>query len=312
MTLKWVEMKIHTSTEAIDPISNILHEAGLGGLVIEDKLDVTSEKPSVFGEIYDINMDRYPVDGVYIKAYLPVTSQLDEKVQNIERAINHLETHQINLGENKVWLHEIDEEDWTTSWKKYYKPVKISETITIAPTWENYEPRKNELIIELDPGMAFGTGTHPTTALSILALEKYLSEGDSIVDVGSGSGVLSIASVKLGAKSVYAFDLDEIAVKSTTLNTELNQVSDRVQVKQNDLLDEVSLQANIVVSNILAEIIVRFVQDAWNNLVDGGLFVTSGIIEKKQADVKQELMNVGFKIIEVTKRENWICIVAKK
>lgn len=311
--MKWSEISIQTTNEAIEPISNILHETGASGLVIEDPLDLIKARESVFGEIYDLDPNEYPDEGVRIKAYLPINSFLGETVEQIKQAINNLLIYDIDIGKNHVSLSEINEEEWATAWKKYYKPVKISKKITITPTWEDYTPvSSDEIIIELDPGMAFGTGTHPTTVLSIQALEAYLKPDDVVIDVGCGSGVLSIAAGKLGAKEIWAFDLDEIAVKSTHLNAKINKMDKRIHAKQNNLLDHVDCKANVIVSNILAEIIVRFVDDAWDNLVDGGLFITSGIIQNKKQLVKDKLEAQGFEILAVNEMEDWISIVARK
>ncbi|PAV29017.1 50S ribosomal protein L11 methyltransferase [Virgibacillus profundi] len=311
--MKWSELCIHTTNEAIEPISNILHETGASGLVIEDPLDLVKERGNNFGEIYELDVDDYPKEGVFIKAYLPVNSFLSETIEAIKQAINNLILYDIDIGKNNVSLSEVHEEDWATAWKKYYKPVKISKKITITPTWEDYTPvSSDEIIIELDPGMAFGTGTHPTTVLSIQALERFLEKNDIVLDVGCGSGVLSIASAMLGAGEVHAYDLDDIAVKSTKSNAELNKLGNYIITKQNNLLDQVNENANIIVSNILAEIIVQFVEDAWNNLEYGGLFITSGIIQNKKQLVKDRLQQQGFEILEVNEMEDWISIVAKK
>ncbi len=311
--LKWSEICIHTTNEAIEPISNILHETGASGVVIEDPLDLVIDKEQMYGEIFELNADDYPKEGVYIKAYLPLNSFLGETVEEIKQAINNLVAFDIDLGLNEITLSEVHEEDWATAWKKYYKPVQISEKITITPTWEDYTPTsEDELIIELDPGMAFGTGTHPTTVLSIQALERYIEKDDLVIDVGCGSGVLSIASALLGAKEVFAYDLDEIAVKSTQINAKINHVNERIITKQNNLLNHVSVQADVIVSNILAEIIVRFIDDAWNNLRDGGYFITSGIIQAKKQMVLDQLEEQGFEIVEVNVLDDWVSVVARK
>ncbi|RDW21758.1 50S ribosomal protein L11 methyltransferase [Oceanobacillus chungangensis] len=311
--MKWSEICILTTNEAIEPISNILHETGASGLVIEEPLELVNTEETPFGEMYELDPNDFPDEGVRIKAYLPMNSFLGETVEEIKQAINNLLVYDIDLGQNHVTLSEVHEEEWATAWKKYYKPVKISEKITITPTWEEYTPvDSDEIIIELDPGMAFGTGTHPTTVLSIQALEAYLNEGDTVIDVGSGSGILSIASVLLGAGSVHAFDLDEVAVKSTKTNAKINKVDNKINAKQNNLLEQVDEKANIIVSNILAEIIVRFVDDAWNNLVDGGLFITSGIIQGKKQLVHDRLKESGFEVIAMNEMEDWISIIAKK
>ncbi|GGM31174.1 ribosomal protein L11 methyltransferase [Paraliobacillus quinghaiensis] len=311
--MKWSELCIHTTNEAIEPISNILHEAGASGVVIEDSQDLIKDRTTEFGEMYELDPTDFPEEGILLKAYLPLNSFLGETVEEIKQAINNLLLYDIDLGSNRITLSEVNEEEWATAWKKYYKPVKVSEKITITPTWEEYSAvSSDELIIELDPGMAFGTGTHPTTVLSMQALERYIEKDQTVLDVGAGSGVLSIASVLLGAKQVYAYDLDEIAVKTTKINAKLNKVDTKITAKQNNLLDNVTHQPDIIVSNILAEIIMRFEKDAYHLLKPGGIFITSGIIQTKKQQVKQALIAAGFEILEVNQMEDWISIIAKK
>jgi len=311
--VKWSELSIHTTNDAVEAISNILHEAGASGVVIEDSDELARERENVFGEIYSLNPDDFPVDGVRVKAYLAETSFLLETVEEIKLAINNLQKFNIDIGHNVVTVQEVDEEDWATAWKKYYHPVKISNRFTIVPTWEDYERvNTDELIIELDPGMAFGTGTHPTTVMCLQALEKTVQPNSSVIDVGTGSGVLSIGAAKLGASKIHALDLDEVAVKSAIENITLNKVEDIVQVTHGNLLDNVNEQVDIVVANILAEIIMTFTEDAFSIVKDGGLFITSGIIATKKEDVRESLQQAGFEIEEVMMMEDWVTIISKK
>ncbi|GEK29718.1 MAG: 50S ribosomal protein L11 methyltransferase [Kurthia sp.] len=311
--MKWSEFSIHTSNEAVDAISNILHEAGASGVVIEDSFDLEKPREQVFGEIYALDPVDFPVNGVIVKAYLPLNSFLGETVEEIKQSINNLANFNLDLGSNKVTTCEVDDEDWSTSWKKYYHPVKISNRFTIVPTWEDYQPvESDELIIELDPGMAFGTGTHPTTVMSLQALEKHVNNEVDVIDVGTGSGVLAIGAALLGAKTVHALDLDEVAVRSAIENVELNKVSDKIEVVQGDLLDTVKEPAEVVVANILAEIILTFVDDAFTIVKPGGIYITSGIIEGRKEDVKNALIDAGFEIDEVMMMEDWVTIVSRK
>jgi ribosomal protein L11 methyltransferase len=312
--MKWSEISIHTTNEAIEPISHILHEAGASGVVIEDPFELTKEREDQFGEIYQLNPDDYPVEGVIVKAYLPVNSFLGETVEAIKESINNLILYDIDVGLNTVTISEVNEEEWATAWKKYYNPVKISERFTIVPTWEIYEPvSSDELIIELDPGMAFGTGTHPTTVMCIQALERTVKSGDQVFDVGTGSGVLSIAAAMLGAEKIQAFDLDEVAVTQAKLNIKLNKVNDIVTVSQNNLLDDVAeASADVIVANILAEVIVRFTDDAAQVIKPGGYFITSGIIQQKKDLVKDALISSGFDIVETILMEDWVAIISKR
>ncbi|PWW26524.1 ribosomal protein L11 methyltransferase [Cytobacillus oceanisediminis] len=311
--MKWSEISIHTTNEAVEPISNILHEAGASGVVIEDPLELVKERKDQFGEIYQLDPQDYPEEGVIVKAYLPVNSFLGETVDEIKEAINNLILFNIDIGANKVSISEVNEEEWATAWKKYYNPVKISERFTIVPTWEEYTPvSSDELIIELDPGMAFGTGTHPTTVMCIQALERTVKQGDNVVDVGTGSGVLSIAAAMLGAESVKALDLDEVAVNSARLNIKLNKVQHIVDVSQNNLLDGVEQGADVVVANILAEVILRFTDDVASVVKEGGYFIASGIIQQKKQEVRDAIAASGFEIEETIQMEDWVAIVGKR
>lgn len=311
--MKWTEISILTTNEAVEAISNILHEAGASGVVIEDSGELTKDRIDQFGEIYALNPLDFPKNGVIIKAYLSATSFLAETVEEIKLAITNLINYDINIGENLVSISEVNEEDWATAWKQYYHPVKISERFTIVPTWEDYTPvSTDELIIELDPGMAFGTGTHPTTVMCLQALEKVVKKDNSVVDVGTGSGVLSIGAALLGAKKVHALDLDLVAVTAAKENIELNKVDHIVDVHHGNLLETVNEPADVVVANILAEIIMTFTDDAFSIVKPGGLFVTSGIIGAKKEDVKQALIDSGFTIEEILMMEDWVAIIARR
>ncbi len=290
--MKWSEISIHTTNEAVEPIANILYEAGASGIVIEDSFDLNKDHPDQYGELYELNPDDFPEEGVIVKAYLPVNSFLGETVEQIKSAINNLLLFNIDIGLNKVTISEVHEEEWSTAWKKYYHPVKISSKFTIVPTWEEYEPvSSDELMIELDPGMAFGTGTHPTTVMSIQALEQTVKKDDIVYDVGTGSGVLSIASA---------------------MHIKINHIQDRITVKQNNLLDGITEPADVIVANLLAEIIVRFTDDAFRLVKDGGYFITSGIINQKRQEVEEQIIKAGFEIVETIMMEDWVTIVAKK
>ena len=311
--MKWVEIGIHTTNDAVEAISNILHEAGASGVVIEDPLELIKERADQFGEIYQLDPKDYPDEGVMVKAYLTETSFLHETVEEIKANVTSLTNYGIDIGKNVVTLVEVNEEDWATAWKKYYHPVKISNRFTIVPTWEDYEKvSSDELIIELDPGMAFGTGTHPTTVLCIQAIERYVKEHDEVIDVGTGSGVLSIAAALIGAKNVRALDLDIVAVESARTNIELNKVDSVVTVDQGNLLKGIEKQADVIVANILAEIILMFTTDAFKLVKQGGYFITSGIIAPKKQEVKESMEAAGFEIVEVIQMEDWVAIIGRR
>lgn len=311
--MKWSEIAIHTTHEATEAVANILYEAGASGVIIEDSVEPDRIRENLYGEIVELDRNDYPSEGVIVKAYLPVNSFLIETMKEIKQSIAALPGYGLDIGINEIKTSEVDDEDWATAWKKYYHPVKISGRFTIVPTWEEYTPvDSDELIVELDPGMAFGTGTHPTTVMCMQALEKYVRKDDVVVDVGTGSGVLSIGAAMLGAKSVHALDLDEVAVVAAKENIELNKVEDIIQVTHGNLLESIHVEPQIIIANILAEVIVTFSGDAANLLPTDGLFIVSGIIEEKRDLVKGDLIAKGFEIVESVLMEDWVAIIARK
>jgi ribosomal protein L11 methyltransferase len=312
--MNWSEISIHTTAEAVDAVSNILYEMGANGVVIEDPEVLHRNWDTPYGEIYQLSPDDFPTEGVFVKAYLPADSaSLSSLLEELKEQLHVLTSYGLDVGKGTVAVNDVHEDEWAHAWKKYYKPVYVSERITIKPVWEEYTPKSaDEFIIEMDPGMAFGTGTHPTTILCLRALEKYLQPGDRVYDVGTGTAILSIAAVKLGASHVLAMDLDEVAVRSAQANTELNQVSERITVKQNNLLDGIEEQVEVVVANILAEVIVRFTDDVHRVLRPDGVFIASGIIQAREADVKIAMAKSGLEVIETVTIDDWVAIVAKK
>lgn len=311
--MKWSEITIHTTHEATEAVANILYEAGASGVIIEDSVEPDRVRENLYGEIVELDRNDFPAEGVIVKAYLPVNSFLIETMKDIKQLIELLPSYGLDIGANEIKTAEVDDEDWATAWKKYYHPVKISGRFTIVPTWEEYTPvDSDELIVELDPGMAFGTGTHPTTVMCMQALEKYVRKDDVVVDVGTGSGVLSIGAAMLGAKSVHALDLDEVAVTAAKENIELNKMHDIIQVTHGNLLESIHIEPQIIIANILAEVIVTFSEDAANLLPTDGLFIVSGIIEEKRDFVKDDLIAKGFEIIESVLMEDWVAIIAQK
>lgn len=311
--MKWFELVINTVNEAVEPIANILHEAGASGVVIEDSAELIKERDSFYGEVYELKDDDYPTEGVNVKAYLQYDDEFDENVNKIASNIIHLESLNINIGKNELTINEVKEEDWAHSWKQFYHPVQVTNKITIVPTWEQYNKRyDDEIIIELDPGMAFGTGTHPTTQMSLQAIERIISPGQSVIDVGTGSGVLSIAAAKLGAERVRAVDLDEVAVSAARENVKINNVESIVSVSCNDLLDYVSDKVDIVVANILADVIIKLSGDAAAVTKQAGYFISSGIIVDKEAEVTNALEKASFQVVDKLVDGDWVTLIARK
>ncbi|CAM3322234.1 50S ribosomal protein L11 methyltransferase [Vagococcus fessus] len=311
--MRWTELKVTTASEAVEAVSNIMMEVGASGVAIEDALDIENFVGDAYGELLDAETIDHISEGAMVMAYFPETIFLPELLPTIKERIAKLPEYGLAIGENKLEINEVAEDDWATAWKKYYHPVNISRYLTVVPNWVDYEVKNpDEKIIKLDPGMAFGTGTHPTTMVSLHALEIVLRGGETVLDVGTGSGVLSIASKHLGADKVYAYDLDEVAVASAQENMDMNPVASDVQVSANDLLNGVSIQADVVVANILAEIILRLIPDAWNIVKPGGKFIVSGIIQDKKEEVMDALKEIGFTVSEILQQGDWFGIILTK
>lgn len=311
--MTWVEVQVKTKTEFEEIVSNIMYDLGVTGLAIEDPKDILEFDQSeddwdyIDPELFDLESDN-----IVIKAYFPEGEELEEKIRLVRENIetNPMKEHGESYGQ--VTTVEIHEKDWEEAWKKYYKPIKIGENMVIKPTWEEYETNQEEIIIELDPGMAFGTGTHETTVLCMKALEKFVKSGDMVYDIGTGSGILSIAAAKLGAKEVVAVDLDPVCVKVAKDNIKLNGVDSIVKVKKGDLLQVVTGKADLIVSNIIAEIIVNMCKSIDDYLIEGGIFIASGIITSKIEMVERAIEEKGFKILEINKMEDWASIISQK
>jgi ribosomal protein L11 methyltransferase len=310
--MKWIEVQVKTTTEAEDIVSNILYDLGANGLAIEDPKDILELSQSKEDwDFIDPGLIDLDFEGILIKAYFSESEDLPDKIELIKQSIEKSSQYNIDdkaLGE--VIISEVNDDDWAESWKKYYKPKKIGNRIIIKPSWEEYKPKETDLIIELDPGMAFGTGTHETTIMCTEALEKYMKSGTIVYDIGCGSGILSIVAAKLGADKVLGIDLDELCVKVSKENIELNHVENIVEIKKGNLLDVVHGRANIIVSNIIAEIIAGMTKELKDYLEKDGLFIGSGIIIEKVDLVKDSLEQNGFKILEIKKMNDWSCIVA--
>jgi len=309
--MNWTEVQVKTVAESEEIVSNILYDVGATGLAIEDPRDILElSQTKESWDFVDPSLINLDFDGILIKAYFSETEDLKYIIEEIKKRVK--EHPMLNAEENEITINTVDDEDFAETWKKYYKPIKIGNRILIKPSWEEYTLDENDILIELDPGMAFGTGTHETTAMCTEALEKYVKPEDIVYDIGCGSGILSIVAAKLGAKKVVGVDLDELCVKVSNENTVLNHVKQIVEIKKGNLLDVVEGKANIIVSNIIAEIIASMTKDLKHYLVDNGIFITSGIIIEKIPLVESALLENGFKIIHIMKQNDWACIIATK
>lgn len=310
--MKWTEIKVKTTTEAVEAVSNIFYENGAGGVVIEDPKDFLYQQKDELSWDYiekEVFVNGY--EGAIIKAYISEEENVLSKIEKIRESVNNLSDFGLDIGEMILETHVINQKDWENEWKKYYKPVKVSDSIVIKPTWEEYNAALNETVIELDPGMAFGTGTHETTAMCIRALEKYITSNDTVLDIGCGSGILTIAAAKLGADRVIGVDLDPVAVKVSKENIVLNSMSAFTEIRHGNLMEVVSEKADIVVANIIADIIIPLSADVPSFLNKEGIFISSGIISSRIDEVKEAIAENGLEILEVNIDGEWACIVAQ-
>jgi ribosomal protein L11 methyltransferase len=304
--MKWIETKVvfnHPDTDlAVDLISDIFYEFGLQGVVVED--------PAIDPE-EDWAEDAVGRAGCHaVTAYLPEDSQTDQRCQILEEKLSRLSERTGLIS--RISYKEVDDEDWAHAWKVYFWPQKISDNMVVKPTWREYQAGSNEIVIELDPGMAFGTGTHPTTVLCVAMIEKFLKPDDCLLDVGTGSGILMIAAARLGAARVSGIDKDEIAVEIAITNLELNAIEpQRFQVKTGNLVDETNETYDMIAANILTPVILDLIVDIRRVLKPGGIFICSGIVEKNQSQVTEALQNSGFEIVEVADKEEWVAITSR-
>lgn len=317
--MKWSKFTLTTTTEAVDLVSNLFDEIGIEGIEIEDNIPLTVAETK--GMFIDILPELPPDEGVAkVSFYLEDVSDLERILREIEEGLDELSSF-VDVGERTIIASETEDKDWINNWKQYFKPFTVDD-ILIKPTWEEIpEEHKDKLLIQIDPGTAFGTGQHETTQLCIRQLRKYITPETKILDVGTGSGILGITALKLGANDVFGTDLDENAIHAVGENLEANGIgSDRFQVLQGNIIDDKAVQDqvgyecyDIAVANILADIIILLQKEIPVHLKKGGIFITSGIINMKEAAVKEALeANEALEIVETTYQGEWVSITARK
>lgn len=311
--MNYTEIRVKTTTEAVEAVSGIFYNMGVSGLVIEDPRDFDFQtKDELAWDYIEEEVFDTGYDGAIVKAYLSEEElQVPEKIEQLRLGVANLTQYGIDIGEGIVEIGEVHQQDWENAWKKYYKPVKVSEKIVIKPTWEDYRAKLGEMIIELDPGMAFGTGTHETTNMCINALEKYVDRNATVLDIGCGSGILSIAAAKLGADTVIGVDLDPAAVKVSKENVAQNGLIGFVEIRHGDLMEVITEKADIIVANIIADVIIQLSETVHRYIKPAGLFISSGIILSKKEEVKEKLESEGFELLEEHVRGEWCCLVSK-
>lgn len=310
--MKYIELQVITTTEASDAVSELLYAEGASGVLIEDPNDFNAmNKDAKSWDYVEEELVRLLGEDTKVKGYFVSEEFSEEKLDTIKSRVERLEEFGLDKGKGVVTTREVNDEDWANAWKKYYKPAKVGERVVIKPTWEEYEEKAGEVVVELDPGMAFGTGTHETTIMCVKLLEKYVKEDSTVFDVGCGSGILGITAAKLNAKSVVCVDIDEVSCKVSRENADMNKVHDKLDIRCGNLLDVVSDKADVIIANIIADIIISFSEDAMKFLNKGGVFISSGIIRDRRDDVLKKLREEGFKVIEVLEMGEWCAIAAE-
>lgn len=311
--MNWLEVSVNTHSESVEVVSSILIELGSKGVSIEDPQDYYQLTDEQLEWLKVQQKDLYETDTVIVKGYFQPSQWSKDSDVLLHEKLEEIKVYGLQTGPLSVQVKEVGEEDWANAWKQYYFPVRVTRFLTVVPSWVDYEKEQDdELLIELDPGLAFGTGTHPTTQLSLTALEQTIRGNESVLDVGTGSGVLSIASKLLGASKVTAFDIDEMATRVAKENIALNPTIGEIEVYENNLLVGVNQKSDLIVANILAEILLQMPEDAYRNLKDDGSLILSGIIESKANEVKEAYEKAGFTLVERMTMREWNCFIMKK
>lgn len=317
--MRWNKFTLETTADAVDLISNLLADIGIEGIEIEDHIPLTEAEAK--GMFIDILPDPLPDDKtVLVSFYLEGLAEEKRILKEIEAGLDEFSDY-IDVGARTITFSEIEEKDWINNWKEFFKPFTV-EDILIKPTWgEIPKEHEDKLLVQIDPGTAFGTGTHETTQLCIRQLRKYVTAGSHILDVGTGSGILGITALKLGAATVFGTDLDENSINAVRENLRANQIEEsqftvvRGNIINDDKLREQAGPAiyDIAVANILADVIILLQSEIAVHLKPGGLFIASGILDAKETAVRKALLaNPEFVILETTYQGEWVSITARR
>lgn len=303
--MNWVEFSIKTTGQAVEAVSEILNRFGANGVAINDPNDLKNNEQLSWDYI-DESL-RTTEESIQIKAYYPEHEDTQLKIEEIRSAILNIREY-IDIGEALIEIKTVCDEDWANEWKKHYKPFKIGSRITIKPSWEHIPEEDEGIIVELDPGMAFGTGTHESTRMCLELLDKYIQEGDEVLDIGCGSGILSVAAAKLGASKVFAIDIDPVAVRVTQENIEKNNIMHLVKA-QKSVLEEIEVHNyDIIVANIVADVIISISKEIKPFLKTKSVYIVSGIIKDRALEVKNKFEEEGLKIIEEKSDGEWLAM----
>ncbi len=313
------KIAVKTSSEAADAVAVQLEEFGAVAIDTEDRLDVEIKKAHLqFGEILDEDHLFAPMDGAVVNGYFDRESYdrqaVEKLIDELHEQLQKLQDYGLDPGSLRITFSSLDEEDYLHAWKKDFHAFSVSDRLAIVPVWERDSWRGSDLQLPLyvEPGVAFGTGTHETTRLCLVQLEAMITPGVKVLDVGTGTGILAIAAAKLGASRVVAVDLDETAVRVASANVEDNQVSDVVRVLQSDLNQAVTEETfDVVTANLLAGLVIRLIPEILRHLKKGGCLIASGIVESQWEAVKEALAMHHFNLIEVSREADWLAVCAR-
>ena len=309
--MEWAEAGFRTSHEAVDAVSSLFEEAGASGTVIEDPALINDYIHSGLWDYTDIP-EQKDTSVVTVKAYFAADESIDEKLASIRAGLDEIAARGVDTKPAEFSVTRVQDEDWANSWKAYFHTDKVGERVVIQPSWEEYDPKEGEVVLRLDPGAAFGTGTHPTTAMCLRAMEKLIKPGMTVFDVGTGSGVLAIAAAKLGAKEVRAVDYDATAVRVARENIEANGVADVVSTAESDLFSALPGRAGLVTANLIADLVIRLLPDLGAHLETGGALLASGIIESRAQEVREAAETAGFFVAEDYEEKEWHAMVIRR
>ena len=311
--MDYVELIVHTTTAGSDAVSDVLMEAGASGTMIEDKADIPDpSKPHGIWEIIDPKLLESMPEDVLVHAWFEENPALPSLIENITGRLSQLHDTAENIGSLRVETRSVNDKSWADVWKKYFKPFYAGQHLVVKPTWEPFDPAPGDRVIEIDPGMAFGSGTHETTGMCLSILEENIRGGEEIIDVGTGSGILAIGAALLGAGHVLAVDIDPDAVKVAAENVANNHVQDIVTVQQGNLLEKVDAVCDICVANIISDIIISFAAPLMSHIRPGGLFICSGIVSMRADEVAQALLDAGYEILQKYTRGEWTAFLSRR
>ena len=312
-TMAWLEITLSTTHEASELITDTLLALGAEGVYTEDPYEFDQLTDDGFGIIKPDREELYDSSDVTLKAYIdPVLYAVDELDALIKSELQQLQsTFTMEFGPLDLSIHIADESGWD-DWKTQYPPIPMTDNLTIIPDWSDYSPRDREHLIRIEPGIAFGTGDHPTTRLAIQAMSQHLTPESTVFDVGTGSGIIALSAGALGAKSVTAFDLDETATTNAQHHVEMNQLGSVVQVQTNNLLEGITSTASIIVANIITPILLHLLKDAYRCLEPKGVLIMGGIQEGEEQELITAARTIGFVNISTTSETGWVCIICHK